>query len=100
MGLGQAEGEANIPVDLGEPDNAAQAHSGPVMARHARHSFVSRSLQIHEGSARRSRRALPDMARPPFLESIFGNQSNVNAKMGGSPRLAWPTARGEGRAEG
>jgi len=44
MGLGQAEGEANIPVDLGEPDNAAQAHSGPVMARHARHCFVSRSL--------------------------------------------------------
>jgi len=62
-------------VDLGKPDNAAQAYSGPVMARRAGHCVVAYSLPIRDGSARRSRRAQPSPARPPFLESIFGIQS-------------------------
>jgi len=62
-------------VDLGEPDNAAQAYSGPVMARRAGHCVVAYSLLIREGPACRSRRAQPGPALPPFLESIFGNQS-------------------------
>jgi len=47
-------------VDLGEPDNAAQAHSGPVMARRAGHCIVAHFLLTPD--ARRSRRVLPDTA--------------------------------------
>jgi hypothetical protein len=63
-------------VDLGESDNTAQGHSGPVMARRAGHCVVARFLQIAEGHARRSRLALTGTARPPFLESTYENQSN------------------------
>jgi len=48
-------------VDLGEPDNAAQTHFQPC------HGAACRTLRCC------SLLALLGTARPPFLESIFGN---------------------------